>query len=103
LSYLRFRQKSVDISRMGTRGRETAMPRTEETFDVEEWVITGYAALDDALAEAGIAACGMQRGDQGAPGRHVRGRPRGVKAWGRLLFGPPCRRRGPRIGGGGSP
>jgi len=41
---------------MGTRGRETAMPRTEETFDLEELVITVYAALDDALAEAGIAA-----------------------------------------------
>jgi len=31
------------------------MPRTEETFDLEELVITVYAALDDALAEAGVA------------------------------------------------
>ena len=31
------------------------MPTTRETFDLEELVITVYAALDDALAEAGIA------------------------------------------------
>jgi len=30
------------------------MPTVRETFDLEEWVITVYAALDDALAEAGI-------------------------------------------------
>jgi hypothetical protein len=32
------------------------MPTTTETFDLEELVITVYAALDDALAEAGIRA-----------------------------------------------
>jgi hypothetical protein len=30
------------------------MPTVRETFDLEELVITVYAALDDALAEAGI-------------------------------------------------
>jgi len=34
------------------------MPRVRETFDLEEWVITVYAALDDALKEAGVAARG---------------------------------------------
>jgi len=34
------------------------MPRTRETFDLEEWGITVYTALDDALAEAGVAARG---------------------------------------------
>ena len=32
------------------------MPRTRETLDLEDLVITVYAALDDALAEAGLAA-----------------------------------------------
>lgn len=32
------------------------MPKIEERFDLEDLVITVYAALDDALAEAGIAA-----------------------------------------------
>ena len=32
------------------------MPKTRETLDLEELVITVYAALDDALAEAGRAA-----------------------------------------------
>jgi hypothetical protein len=32
------------------------MPTTRETLDLEELVITVYAALDDALAEAGLAA-----------------------------------------------
>ena len=32
------------------------MPRTRETLDLEEGVITLYAALDDALKEAGLAA-----------------------------------------------
>jgi hypothetical protein len=32
------------------------MPTTEETFDLEELVITVYAALDDALAGAGLRA-----------------------------------------------
>ena len=32
------------------------MPTTDETFDLEELVITVYAALDDTLAEAGIQA-----------------------------------------------
>jgi len=32
------------------------MPRTEEQFDLEDLVITVYAALDDALAEAGVRA-----------------------------------------------
>ncbi|MFO8013186.1 MAG: hypothetical protein R6X20_07755 [Phycisphaerae bacterium] len=32
------------------------MPRTEERFDLEDLVITVYAALDDALAEAGVPA-----------------------------------------------
>jgi len=32
------------------------MPTTRETLDLEELVITVYAALDDALAEAGITA-----------------------------------------------
>jgi len=32
------------------------MPTIEERFDLEDLVITVYAALDDALAEAGIAA-----------------------------------------------
>ncbi|HUX01135.1 MAG TPA: hypothetical protein VMY35_09180, partial [Phycisphaerae bacterium] len=31
------------------------MPRTCETLDLEELVITLYAALDDALTEAGLA------------------------------------------------
>jgi hypothetical protein len=35
------------------------MPRRRETLDLEELVITVYAALDDALAEAGVIA---QRG-----------------------------------------
>ena len=32
------------------------MPTTDETLDFEELVITVYAALDDALAEAGLRA-----------------------------------------------
>lgn len=32
------------------------MPTTRETFDLEDLVITVYAALDDALAEAGVRA-----------------------------------------------
>jgi len=32
------------------------MPRTEEHFDLEDVVVTVYAALDDALAEAGVRA-----------------------------------------------
>jgi hypothetical protein len=32
------------------------MPTVRKTFDLEEWVITVYAALDDALKEAGIVA-----------------------------------------------
>jgi hypothetical protein len=31
------------------------MPTSRETFDLEELVITVYAALDDALREAGVA------------------------------------------------
>ena len=30
------------------------MPTIRETLDLEDWVITVYAALDDALAEAGV-------------------------------------------------
>jgi hypothetical protein len=41
---------------MGTLGREPAMPKTRETLDLEDLVITVYAALDDALAEAGLVA-----------------------------------------------
>jgi hypothetical protein len=43
------------MSGMGALGRETAMPTSRETFDLEELVITVYAALDDALREAGLA------------------------------------------------
>ena len=32
------------------------MPKTRETLDLEDLVITVYAALDDALAEAGLVA-----------------------------------------------
>lgn len=32
------------------------MPTTEESFDLEDLVITVYTALDDALAEAGVRA-----------------------------------------------
>jgi len=32
------------------------MPKIEERFDLEDLVITVYAALDDALAEAGVRA-----------------------------------------------
>jgi len=34
------------------------MSTVRETFDLEEWVSTVYAALDDALAKAGVAARG---------------------------------------------
>jgi hypothetical protein len=44
----------ADTSGMGILGRESAMPKTRETLDLEELVITLYAALDDALAEAGL-------------------------------------------------
>ncbi|MBE3097309.1 MAG: hypothetical protein IMZ44_09305 [Planctomycetes bacterium] len=39
---------------MGTLGRERALSTIRETFDLEEWAGTVYAALDDALAEAGV-------------------------------------------------
>jgi hypothetical protein len=39
---------------MGGLGRESAMPTIRETLDLEDLVITVYAALDDALAEAGL-------------------------------------------------
>ena len=54
--HLKFYRSVADISGMGTLGRDSAMPRTRETLDLEELVITLYAALDDALAEAGLAA-----------------------------------------------
>jgi hypothetical protein len=41
---------------MGTLGRESAMPTIRETLGLEELVITVYAALDDALTEAGVVA-----------------------------------------------
>jgi hypothetical protein len=52
----KFYPGTVDIYGMETLGRETAMPTSRETFDLEELVITVYAALDDALAEAGLGA-----------------------------------------------
>ena len=56
MTHLKFRQDSPDINGMGTLGREQAMPKTSETLDLEDLVITVYAALDDALAEAGLVA-----------------------------------------------
>jgi hypothetical protein len=37
-------------------GKEPAMPRIQDTLDLEEMVITVYAALDDALDESGLTA-----------------------------------------------
>ena len=56
MSYIKLRDCTADISGMGTLGRDPAMPKTRETLDLEDLVITVYAALDDALAEAGLAA-----------------------------------------------
>lgn len=56
MSYIKLRDCVADISGMGTLGRELAMPKTRETLDLEDLVITVYAALDDALAEAGLVA-----------------------------------------------
>ena len=55
---LKFYQRAADICGMGTLGRERALSTIRETFDLEEWVITVYTALDNALAEAGVAARG---------------------------------------------
>jgi hypothetical protein len=54
LTPLKFYRRAADISGMGSHGRESAMPRVRETFDLEEWGITVYTALDDALKEAGV-------------------------------------------------
>ena len=54
MMHLKFHRSAADISGMGTLGRESAMPTIRETLDLEDWVITVYAALDDALAEAGV-------------------------------------------------
>jgi hypothetical protein len=56
LMHLKFCRSAADISGMGTLGRESAMPKTRETLDLEELVITLYAALDDALTEANLVA-----------------------------------------------
>ena len=55
MTHIKFCRSAADIYGMGTLERESAMPRTRETLDLEELVITLYAALDDALTEAGIA------------------------------------------------
>ena len=54
MSHIKLGECTADIYGMGTLGREPAMPTTRETLDLEELVITVYAALDDALAEAGV-------------------------------------------------
>ena len=56
MMHLKFYRGTADICGMVTLGREQAMSTTRETLDLEELVITVYAALDDALAEAGLAA-----------------------------------------------
>ena len=56
MSYIKLRDCMADISGMGALGREPAMPKNRETLDLEDLVVTVYAALDDALAEAGLAA-----------------------------------------------
>jgi hypothetical protein len=66
---------------MGTLGRERALFTIRETFGLEEWAGTVYAALDDALKEAGVVARGGKRVPRPAgPGhrwqRQARGRNR---------------------------
>ena len=56
MSYIKLRGCTADISGRGTLGREPAMSKTRETLDLEDLVVTVYAALDDALAEAGLVA-----------------------------------------------
>lgn len=54
MRHLKLGECMADIYGMVTLGRERTMPKTRETLDLEDLVITVYAALDDALAEAGI-------------------------------------------------